>query len=127
MRCDPRSPSRADSDAGKGSSDRTAELGKKNRQIDIFEQAEPSAVRRLNDLDWPAPDRFPLNIAGRHVRDRVIDDLVESESPLIVTGYAAIDHIVGRSFSGPTGLNPGVDRRRLSPSLVHHVRGTSPF
>ena len=70
-------------------------MGKKNRQIDIFEQAEPSAVRRLNDLDWPAPDRFPLNVAGRHVRDRVIDDLVGSESPLIVAGYAAIDHIVG--------------------------------
>ena len=70
-------------------------MAKKNRQIDIFEQAEPSAVRRLNDLDWPAPDRFPLNVAGRHVRDRVIDDLVESESPLIVAGYAAIDHIVG--------------------------------
>jgi len=78
-------------------------LGRKSRQIGIFEQAEPSAVRRLNDLDWPAPERFPLNVAGQHVRDRVIHDLVGSESPLIVAGYAAIDHIITFLAQFPPG------------------------
>lgn len=78
-------------------------MARKTGQFDIFEQAEPSAIRRLNDLDWPGAERFPLNVSGQHVRDNVISDLVGSESPLIVAGYAAIDHIVGFLAQFPPG------------------------
>ncbi len=78
-------------------------MARKRGQIGIFDQAAPSAIRGLNDLDWPAPERFPLNVGGHRVRNLVIRDLVESASPLIVAGYAAIDHIVEFLAQMPAG------------------------
>lgn len=69
-------------------------MGGKVKQISIFDQAAPSAIRTLGGREWPSPERFPLNVAGHRVRDQVLRDLVESEAPLIVAGYAAIDHVV---------------------------------
>ncbi|PYG03262.1 Superfamily II DNA/RNA helicases, SNF2 family [Thioalkalivibrio sp. ALE21] len=43
---------------------------------------------------WPPPDRFPLNVDGRTVRERVIADLVSADSPLVVTGYGALEELV---------------------------------
>ena len=78
-------------------------LAKKPAQIEIFDQVAPSAIRHLHSLEWPSPDRFPLNIGRNRVRDQVIRDLVESTSPLIVAGYAAIDHIVEFLAQLPVG------------------------
>lgn len=78
-------------------------MATKGGQIGIFDQVAPSAVRGLNDLDWPAPERFPVNIGVHHVRDHVVRDLVDSTSPLIVAGYAAIDHIVELLAQMPAG------------------------
>ncbi|WP_038036283.1 SNF2-related protein [Thioalkalivibrio sp. AKL17] len=43
---------------------------------------------------WPPPDRFPLNVDGRTVRERVIADLVSADSPLVVTGYGALEELI---------------------------------
>lgn len=82
-------------------------MGKKTKQISLFDQEVPSAARALYGRDWPSPDRFPLNVAGHRVKDRVLQDLLESEAPLIVAGYAAIDHVVeflGRMPAGQANV-----------------------
>lgn len=54
------------------------------------------AEARLRVLpDWPDPERFPINRPGESVGRIVLDDLRRSSSPLIVTGYASIDRIIG--------------------------------
>ena len=45
-------------------------------------------------LDWPDGARFPLNIDSAKVSDRVLDDLMSSDQPLIVTGFSALDRII---------------------------------
>jgi len=82
-------------------------LTRDRKQLEIFGQGSQSVVYGLGSLDWPSQERFPLNVAGRHVRDQVVQDLVGSATPLIVTGYAAIDHVVeflSQFESGHSGI-----------------------
>jgi len=54
------------------------------------------AESRLRVLpNWPDPERFPVNRPGESVGRIVLDDLKCSPSPLIVTGYASVDRIIG--------------------------------
>lgn len=67
---------------------------KESPQLGLFDQ-EPRDLPQLASLDWPKQDTFPLNLsAERNVGSRVIPDLVDSKHPLIVTGFAALDHII---------------------------------
>ncbi len=72
-------------------------------QLDIFAQAGPATARSLDGLTWPDPKRFPLNASRNRVRDQVIEDLKSADSPLIVAGYAAIDHLVNFLGELPRG------------------------
>lgn len=71
-------------------------MPRKRVQLDIFDQPTAAPALKLDGLDWPLQERFPLNIPGRriHVRSLVLKDLQASQSPLIVAGYASIDHLV---------------------------------
>jgi hypothetical protein len=88
----------------------------KQSQISLFDAPDASGHLRLESLDWPPPERFPLNAAGRQVREQVIGDLESSENPLIVAGYSSIDYLV--DFASRLSTRDG--RLRL---LV----GTEPF
>jgi hypothetical protein len=54
---------------------------------------------------WPDVRRFPCNVPGANVADVVLEDLRQSESPLIVTGYASLDRVV--SFLAGLEDRPG--------------------
>lgn len=49
---------------------------------------------KLARQKWPDPGRLPINREGSTVHGAVWPDLVASPSPLVVTGYAAIENIV---------------------------------
>ncbi|WP_020146594.1 helicase-related protein [Thioalkalivibrio sp. ALJ15] len=55
----------------------------------------PDQSREVDvEVLWPPPDRFPLNVDGRTVRERVIADLVSADSPLVVAGYGALEELI---------------------------------
>jgi len=60
--------------------------------LDLFADGQPAAEAIA--APWPAPARFPLNTDTARVADVVVNDLRRSESPLIVTGYAALDRLI---------------------------------
>jgi len=62
-------------------------------ELDLFSQGHPVTAERPG-LDWPEPARFPLNLDGRRVAEAVLNDLRRSERPLIVAGYASLDHLI---------------------------------
>ncbi len=43
---------------------------------------------------WPPASRFPHNFGGETVGPRVTQDLLASRAPLVVTGYAGIEHLL---------------------------------
>lgn len=61
------------------------------RTPDLFRQAQGKSPLAG---DWPAPERFPLNLDDSSVGDTLLADLRDAEAPLIVTGYAALDRVV---------------------------------
>lgn len=76
------------------------------------------AEARLRMLsDWPEPERFPINRPGVTVGKIVLEDLRQSSSPLIVTGYASIDRIIGFLADVAAGDN----------TVVRLVLGNEPF
>ena len=63
-----------------------------SQTIDLF--ALERGADNSGALAWPDAGRFPLNANGRHVSDHVWADLLDSQSPLIVTGYAGLDRFI---------------------------------
>ena len=62
------------------------------RTLDLFQQPVESKLGHAQN--WPAAERYPLNIAHRKVADTVLADLENSASPLIITGYASLDQLI---------------------------------
>lgn len=75
---------------------------KDKRSLDLFAEETPVDAE-AHRLDWPDSARFPLNVDRRHVRDRVLEDLLASHEPLLVTGYAALDHLIDFIAETPEG------------------------
>jgi hypothetical protein len=50
--------------------------------------------QRLDQLNWPAQDRFPVNRANAKVRTAVWSDLESSAEPLIIAGYSSIGELI---------------------------------
>lgn len=61
--------------------------------IDLFAFMGADSAERLA-RDWPDPGRFPLNVNNVSVSDVVLRDLSSSETPLLVTGFAALDNLI---------------------------------
>jgi len=77
------------------------------------------AESRLRMLpEWPDPERFPINRPGESTGRVVIEDLRSSPQPLIVTGYASIDRIIGFLSDFSSGS---------TDSIVRLVLGNEPF
>ncbi len=70
----------------------------KNRnrqQLGLFEQEEPPVFAVAPDFSWPGAARFPLNIDKTlTVEKQVVADLRDSERPLLIAGYSALDHLI---------------------------------
>lgn len=62
--------------------------------LDLFAQRH-SPLQECPGLDWPDPERFPLNLDSATVADVVQRDLHAAREPLIVTGYAGLDRVIG--------------------------------
>ena len=63
-------------------------------QGDLF--SDDGAWRNgIPDADWPDQERFPLNRSSCRVEDVVSADLKAAADPLIVTGFSALDRIIG--------------------------------
>lgn len=64
-------------------------------QDDLFSASpRPQLSVQLAALHWPPPEQFLVNHAGRHVRDLVWGDLLNSAQALVVAGFASIAKIV---------------------------------
>ena len=50
--------------------------------------------QRLDELNWPEPQRFPVNRGGAHVRDVLVPDLIMSKSFLAVVGYSSVAELI---------------------------------
>ena len=61
-------------------------------------------------VDWPDPEKFPLNRPGKSAGKLILTDLRASQSPLVVTGYASLDRVIafiadiGEEHGGPIRL-----------------------
>ncbi len=47
------------------------------------------------EVRWPPHERFPFNFGGSTVGQQVIGDLSRSKRPLIITGYASLEELLG--------------------------------
>jgi hypothetical protein len=65
-----------------------------HQQISLFDAPAAPGDLRLEGMQWPPAERFPLNTRGRKVWDPVLADLQGSRNPLIIAGYAAIDYLI---------------------------------
>lgn len=89
---------------------------------DLFDQPPHLAQQIREQAYWPAPSRFPLNfVRGRSVRDTVLTDLLASDAPLIVTGYAALAEVV--DFIGEFRTS----RESVPSGAVRILFGAEPF
>lgn len=69
-------------------------MPKDSPQFTLFGTSD-SASSRLAGLKWPPESRFPLNIPpGRTVESVVLDDLRTSRDPLLIVGFASLDHVI---------------------------------
>lgn len=88
-------------------------------QADLF-STDPTGMlaERLDGLNWPGQERFPVNRGGAHVRPVVWADLQASPHPLIIAGYSSIGELI--AFIGEWAA-------RGHDGQVRLVVGTEPF
>ena len=60
---------------------------------DLFSQLH-NPVGAHPELDWPNPERFPINLDTAKVEDTVLPDLYAGRDVLIITGFASLDRII---------------------------------
>lgn len=98
----------------------------RNPNLSLFARG-PAGRDDLPPLDWPPAARFPLNLENASVAEVVEADLLASQSPLIVTGFAALDRLIDFVAQCPDtstvrillGTEP-FESRRESYQLGHH-------
>lgn len=77
---------------------------------------------------WPDPARFPHNAEGNEVGARLEADLIDSVDPLVVTGYASVERILGllhRMEAAPRGAEAGTDAVE-GPARIRLLIGVEP-
>lgn len=85
-------------------------------QLGLFDQSD-SSLAKLAGLSWPRPEQFPLNLsASQNVGAQVNTDLLASADPLVIVGYASLDHIIEL-----------VTQLSASCSSIRLVFGSEPF
>lgn len=69
-----------------------------------------------SDHRWPSADRFPHNFGSETVGPRILEDLLASSRPLLVTGYAGLEELLG--FFSQCGSGKGGGQTRSVRLLV---------
>ena len=60
---------------------------------DLFGEQDETRTELL-ELEWPDAKRFPLNLDSQKSFDVIWQDLLETQSPLIITGYAGLNQLI---------------------------------
>ncbi|MCH7880729.1 MAG: hypothetical protein IIB69_03950 [Proteobacteria bacterium] len=60
---------------------------------DLFSESVETRSE-LQELQWPDARRFPLNLDTQTSSDVIWRDLLETQSPLIITGYAGLNQLI---------------------------------
>lgn len=83
-------------------------MDKKAKQLSLLDGIELSDLCEFAPpvIEWPDSKRYPHNWAGNTTEDLIIPDLLNSESPLIVTGYASLDRVIDFIADGANSENP---------------------
>lgn len=63
-------------------------------QLGLFDPQVVRSAKLQNITEWPEQQRFPLNFDKNKVEDIVLNDIRESTSPLIITGYTSLDYLI---------------------------------
>ena len=63
-------------------------------QLGLFDDAVETRANLHGVDDWPAMERFPHNFRKNRVEQVVLQDLSQSLSPLIITGFTSLDYII---------------------------------
>lgn len=94
--------------------------GSPDPQADLF-SIDPTSYMpiKLSERNWPSQDRFPVNHAQANVSHPVRDDLVASESPVVVAGFSSIDEFIA--------LTAAWSHRQPSRGAIRLLLGTEPF
>jgi len=74
---------------------------------DLFGQAD-EAQSEMRGLEWPDLRRFPLNLDAEKTFDLIWRDLLVSQSPLIITGYAGLNMLIDFIAECDTSHKPRV-------------------
>ncbi len=61
--------------------------------IDLFDEQDDTR-NELLELQWPDAKRFPLNLDAQKSGDVIWQDLLDTPSPLIITGYAGLNQLI---------------------------------
>ncbi len=64
-------------------------------QLDLFQKSTSLKVKGvLEGRSWPDQDRFPVNLGKKRVQRVLWNDVVSSNDPLLVAGYASIGQMI---------------------------------
>ncbi len=64
------------------------------RQLGFFDEHVDVQASVRDVSEWPDPERFPHNFRKAKVESIVLNDLANSSSPLIVTGFTSLDYVI---------------------------------
>ncbi len=76
---------------------------------------QASFLDQLEEKRWPAPEHFPLNLQEVKVENFIHQDILDSSSYVIITGYSSLEYLI--SFFG---LND-FPNRKITVVLGHEV------
>jgi len=75
--------------------DSEASMSVSHIQLDLFQKSSSVKVKGiLEGRSWPDHERFPVNRAKSRVQSVLWNDIVASENPLLVAGYASIGQMI---------------------------------
>jgi len=63
-------------------------------QLGLFDDRVVYDAKTRKIVNWPDCYRFPLNFAAQKVEDVLGDDIRESVSPLLITGFTSLDYLI---------------------------------
>ena len=73
------------------------------KQFSFFDEHVDVQASLRNVSEWPESERFPHNFSKAKVESVVLNDLANSSSPLIVTGFTSLDYIIDFLADLPDG------------------------
>ena len=73
--------------------------------VDLFAE-DNSPFSATHGATWPDARRFPLNLESAKVKDVILPDLRQAKSPLLISVYASVDHLIDFVATCPDACQP---------------------